>query len=240
MVGRERRDGRAAPGSAGAAAFGRAGRRLDASPCRGPTYRVGHAEPTVCPATRSNGLTAEIVACRACPRLVAWRAAGGGRQAGRLPGRGVLGPARCPGFGDPTARLLVVGLAPAAHGGNRTGRVFTGDRSGDWLFARPVAGRVRQPAHQHVAADDGLGPDRVLRLGRGALRPAGQQADARRTGPLPSLPGPGARPARRPPGRRRRSASSPTTCCAGLLGVGPDPASATWPRHRRAGGRPGR
>jgi uracil-DNA glycosylase len=79
-------------------------------------------------------LTAEIVACRACPRLVAWRedVAREKRAAYRDEeywGRPV------PGFGDPRARLLLVGLAPAAHGGNRTGRVFTGDRSGDFLFA---------------------------------------------------------------------------------------------------------
>jgi uracil-DNA glycosylase family 4 len=79
-------------------------------------------------------VTREIVACRACPRLVAWReqVARDKRASHREEeywGRPV------PGFGDPHARLLVVGLAPAAHGGNRTGRVFTGDRSGDWLFA---------------------------------------------------------------------------------------------------------
>ncbi|MCC6442693.1 MAG: uracil-DNA glycosylase [Armatimonadetes bacterium] len=78
-------------------------------------------------------LTEEIVACRRCPRLVEWRekVAREKRRAYRdwdYWGRPV------PGFGDPAARLLIVGLAPAAHGGNRTGRVFTGDRSGDFLF----------------------------------------------------------------------------------------------------------
>jgi uracil-DNA glycosylase len=86
------------------------------------------------PARGLAALTAEIVGCRACPRLVAWReeVAREKRSAFRDEeywGRPV------PGFGDPGARLLLVGLAPAAHGGNRTGRVFTGDRSGDFLFA---------------------------------------------------------------------------------------------------------
>lgn len=78
-------------------------------------------------------LTDEITGCRACPRLVAWRerVAREKRAAFRDDdywGRPV------PGFGDTRARILLLGLAPAAHGGNRTGRVFTGDRSGDWLF----------------------------------------------------------------------------------------------------------
>jgi uracil-DNA glycosylase len=79
-------------------------------------------------------LTEEIVACRRCPRLVSWR-----EESARRPPRRFVGQtywARpLPGFGDPKARILVVGLAPAAHGGNRTGRIFTGDQSGDWLFA---------------------------------------------------------------------------------------------------------
>ena len=79
-------------------------------------------------------LAAEVVACRRCPRLVAWR-----EQAARVKRAAYASEeywARpLPGFGDASARVLVLGLAPAAHGGNRTGRIFTGDRSGDWLFA---------------------------------------------------------------------------------------------------------
>src|SRR3989440_8728986 len=79
-------------------------------------------------------VTAEIVECRKCPRLVAWR-----EQVGREKRAAFKSDdywARpVSGFGDPNARALVAGLAPAAHGGNRTGRIFTGDRSGDYLFA---------------------------------------------------------------------------------------------------------
>src|SRR5690606_36733586 len=76
----------------------------------------------------------EVAACRACPRLVEWRETIG-REKRRAYREWDYWARGVPGFGDPAARLLVLGLAPAAHGANRTGRVFTGDRSGDWLFA---------------------------------------------------------------------------------------------------------
>ena len=79
-------------------------------------------------------LEKEVVACRACPRLVRWREEAA-RRAPRRFASGSYWARPVPGFGDPRARLLIVGLAPAAHGGNRTGRVFTGDASGDFLFA---------------------------------------------------------------------------------------------------------
>jgi uracil-DNA glycosylase family 4 len=78
-------------------------------------------------------LTAEIVACRRCPRLVEWRERVAREKVARFAAETYWGRP-VPGFGDPDARVLLVGLAPAAHGGNRTGRIFTGDRSGDFLW----------------------------------------------------------------------------------------------------------
>jgi uracil-DNA glycosylase family 4 len=131
-------------------------------------------------------IAAEIVACRSCPRLVEWRERVARDKTARFADQTYWGRP-VPGFGDPAAAILVVGLAPAAHGGNRTGRIFTGDRSGDFLFGSlHRVGLSNRPTS--VSRDDGL---RLIRAYLSAVNrcapPANKPTPAERDTCLPFL-----------------------------------------------------
>src|SRR4051794_7131391 len=133
-----------------------------------------------------DALAEKVHACRRCPRLVEWREARAEDPPKRFEGDDYWARP-LDGFGDRAARLAIVGLAPAAHGGNRTGRIFTGDRSGDWLFASlHRTGLAAIPTSTHAGDGQRLLGARVVASVRCAP-PANKPTPAERAACLPWL-----------------------------------------------------
>ena len=177
----------------------------------------------------------EVTACRRCPRLVAWREAVGAEKRAAYAEDDYWGRP-VPGFGDPAATLAIVGLAPAAHGANRTGRMFTGDRSGDWLYrALWRAGYANQP--ESTARDDGLELEgafvtAAVRCAPPANRPTTAERDACAGYLVRELDAAG-----RGHGGGRARASSLTNALAAALGLRPRPAFGHLAEHPLPSGR---